>query len=347
MLAGPARKGIGLVIADVTHRRRRIDPAQAAKRHRKPGAVDLAPIAGRLPALRLDRRPAVRQPQGRRRVAAVGHEFEPFAVGDERRRKPHRPQHDLMRRLFVVEAEAVAVVADRMDAGDQRAARPALRPPRGHCQSRIVGRMGFVEREGVQDVGEQQFLVLLLVIEADLDDRDAASAKSVRAISISARDRGVDMSAIGGDFGGARPRDQAALRARLPRPGRDVIGVEQIGEALVERRDSPARTAAAEIARRTTSHARDATWSGSRPASTGRPDPRPTAARRAARSRRAPRERRCSQIWRGSPDGCRRPRRSAHRAPDRLSEHAWKRRNVALQCPQKAGLMTDFQRLGR
>ena len=92
ILAGPARERVGLVIADVTDRRARIDRAQAAERHREPCAVDLAPIAGRVPALRLDRRPAVGQPQRRRRVAAVGHEFEPLAVGHERRREPHRPQ---------------------------------------------------------------------------------------------------------------------------------------------------------------------------------------------------------------------------------------------------------------
>src|SRR4029077_13034465 len=61
MLAGPPREGIGLVIADVTDRQRRVDRAQPTERHREPGAVDGAPIAGRLPALRLDRRPTVGQ----------------------------------------------------------------------------------------------------------------------------------------------------------------------------------------------------------------------------------------------------------------------------------------------
>ena len=44
---------------------------------------DVAPVARRVPALRLDHGPAVRQPQRRRGVAAVGHELEPFAVGHE------------------------------------------------------------------------------------------------------------------------------------------------------------------------------------------------------------------------------------------------------------------------
>jgi len=60
-------------------------------------------------------------------------------------------------------------------------------------------------------------------------------------------DRGINVSAIPGNFGGVGPGDEPALRTRLPRPRRDVIRVEQIGEALVERFYSPARTDGAEI----------------------------------------------------------------------------------------------------
>ena len=49
------------------------------------------------------------------------------------------------------------------------------------------------------------------------------------------RDRRIDVRAIRRHFRRARPRDHPALRARMPRPCRDVIGIEQIGEALVER----------------------------------------------------------------------------------------------------------------
>ena len=48
-------------------------------------------------------------------------------------------------------------------------------------------------------------------------------------------DRAIDMRAIGRDLLRIRPRDQAALRPRVARAGGDVIGVEQEGEALVER----------------------------------------------------------------------------------------------------------------
>ena len=92
--------------------------------------------------------------------------------------------------------------------------------------------MGFVERERMQNVGEQQFLVLLLVIETDLDDRDQRSI--FRRLDQRGHG-GIDVRAVFGNFGGVGPGDQPALRARLPRPHCDVIGIEEIGEPLVER----------------------------------------------------------------------------------------------------------------
>src|ERR1700736_1760219 len=49
MLAAPAREGVGFVIADVADGGGRVDRLQSAKRHPLPLAVDLAPVAGRLP----------------------------------------------------------------------------------------------------------------------------------------------------------------------------------------------------------------------------------------------------------------------------------------------------------
>ena len=87
----------------------------------------------------------------------------------------------------------------------------------------------------MQDVGPQQLLMLLLVIEPDLDDRnDLRQRRVVRALD-QRLDRAIDMRAIGRDLLRVRPRDQPALGPRVPRARRDVIGIEQIGEALVER----------------------------------------------------------------------------------------------------------------
>ena len=112
--------------------------------------------------------------------------------------------------------------------------------PRGPCVARgglpvrVIDRIGRVLREGVQDVGEQQFLVLLLVMQADLQDREHAPGIGRRHLVDQPLDRRIDMGAIAGDVGGVRPRDQPALRARVARAGGDVIGVEQERKALVE-----------------------------------------------------------------------------------------------------------------
>src|ERR1700682_2350328 len=49
MLAAPARERVGFIIADVADRGGSVDRLQAAERHEPPFAVDLAPVAGRLP----------------------------------------------------------------------------------------------------------------------------------------------------------------------------------------------------------------------------------------------------------------------------------------------------------
>ena len=97
-------------------------------------------------------------------------------------------------------------------------------------------------REGVQDVGEHQFLMLLLVMQADLEDAAPIFEPSVRRVSIEQPlDRRVDMGAVGGRLVDIRPRDQAALRPRMARAGRDIIGVEQDRRSARRTRDSRAR----------------------------------------------------------------------------------------------------------
>ena len=136
-------------------------------------------------------------------------------------------------------------MADRADALGQFGVTASARSRAADCQFGIVGRSGRVLREGVQDVGEQQLLMLLLVIEPELDSGAQDFGKRCRArFDDQPLDRRIDMRAIGGDLAGVRPRDQPALRPRMARAGGDVIGVEQEREALVEtwiaRRDSAA-----------------------------------------------------------------------------------------------------------
>ena len=182
---------------------------------------------GRLPALVGRGGKAVHQPQRGRAVAAVLHEGQPFGIGDEVAGEPDRADQGAVRRLFIVEMETVVGMPDGVDAlveGDPFLSR-ALR--RREAPRRIVGRRDRVLRKGVQDVGQHQFLMLLLVVEADLDQRRQLG-EALLAGGLEELDHGgIDMPAIGGDFVGARAGEVAALVAGVPGTGADIIGIEQ------------------------------------------------------------------------------------------------------------------------
>jgi hypothetical protein len=140
-----------------------------------------------------------------------------------------------MRGALFVEREPRAIVTDQMNTGNERVDRRRRR--RRALASRplpigVVGRMRLVLREGVEDIGEHQFLMLLLVMQSDLDDR-GHRFEIVRGLDQRGHGR-VDVGAVRGRFNDTRPRYKAALRPLLPRARRHVIRVEQIGEALVE-----------------------------------------------------------------------------------------------------------------
>lgn len=139
-----------------------------------------------------------------------------------------------VRRLLVVEMETVVDMADGVDALVQR--QPILAAAGGSRKVpvRIVGRRDRILREGMQDVGEHQFLMLLLVVEPDLDQRRDL-AKLVRAgLAEEFADGRIDVFAIGADLIGARSGDVAAMIAGMSRAGADVIGIEQEREIGVE-----------------------------------------------------------------------------------------------------------------
>ena len=85
----------------------------------------------------------------------------------------------------------------------------------------------------MQNVGDEQLLMLLLVIEPDLEDAGDLGPHLGVGLLDQRPDCGIDMRAILGDLGGVRARDQAALGPRVARSGGDVVGIEQEGEAFV------------------------------------------------------------------------------------------------------------------
>jgi hypothetical protein len=74
-------------------------------------------------------------------------------------------------RQFVVETKAIAVMADLVDAGRQIGISTLRRSAARQLPVGVVNRIRRILRECVQDVGDQQFLMLLLMMQTDFEQR--------------------------------------------------------------------------------------------------------------------------------------------------------------------------------
>jgi hypothetical protein len=139
---------------------------------------------------------------------------------------------------LVVEGETVAVEPNIDDATGLP--QPAhRRSRRGRTQRgarrRPVGRQQRVARQRMQDVGDQQLLVLLLVVQAERDDRlDGGPQRGVGTVEQCEHGR-IHMHPVGMHLVNRRARHQAALRARVTWAEGFVVRVEEVMEALIER----------------------------------------------------------------------------------------------------------------
>ncbi len=187
----------------------------------------LAPVQRPSPALALHQVPAFGQPQHRIAITAFFDEGAKLGIGDQAIRNRMRVQQHAMLRRFIVEGKTLAWVADLRDAFA-----PAQEFQRhgfgGARRSRVLAeyRVQRIEREQVLDVGQQQFLVLLLVVEAEFQQRRTFRVavitfeQSIHSL--------VNARAIIEHFRKRGPRQQAPLRARMHRADRLVIGIEQV-----------------------------------------------------------------------------------------------------------------------
>ena len=140
-----------------------------------------------------------------------------------------------MHRFFVVEVKGVAGMPDAVDAFIKLHPRVARSGRRRRSPHRIVGGRNGILCEGVEDVGQHQFLVLLLVIEADFHQRSEARQGGVIGLMEEFDHRGIDVPAIGRHFFGTGAGQMASLGASVARAGADIIGIEQIGVVRMER----------------------------------------------------------------------------------------------------------------
>jgi hypothetical protein len=134
---------------------------------------------------------------------------------------------------LVVEREAGAVVADRDAAAREVDERQRTRAPAWN-RPRLVGGRERVDAEVVLDIGDDQLLMLLFVMEPEL--HDCLERGDALGIGVEQRrHRLVDVGAIRIHLGDGRAREMAALGPRERMSDALVIRVEQMVVASVER----------------------------------------------------------------------------------------------------------------
>ncbi len=198
-----------------------------------PVALLPRPVKRRLPAFALDRGPAFGQPKFRPAVPVGRHELEIVPARYRLGRDAASMEIVAVARPLVIESEAPFAGASFIDPGRQLHPTRLARRMAAQLRICLIGGTDRIEPECVLDIRQQQLLVLLLVLQAKLD-QFARILRQVRAFE-QRRHRLVDMRAIPADRVGGRPGQHAALGPRMTRSGRLVIRIEQIAESGIER----------------------------------------------------------------------------------------------------------------
>jgi hypothetical protein len=166
-------------------------------------------------------------------IAAIGHEGLPLAAGDQPVGQGEGFQPDLLAWPFVVEGKTRLAGADLGQPalmGD-----PTRNPRRGTGRRREVGAIGRRARmqgEQRQDIHEQQLLMLLLMVQAQLQQRGRLGEDRGSGIGEEASQGVIDPRAPVQHRLHGGPGDQAAIGPRLPLAHRLIIAVEQEARPL-------------------------------------------------------------------------------------------------------------------
>jgi hypothetical protein len=171
--------------------------SRAVQREHPPAAIGVRPVERRRPSLVLHNRPSVGQPELGPAISAVLDEGKIFATGDKAGCQTVGLQEDQVARPLVVECEVVLRMTDGNDASGETNPVQGLRRAGGgvHCGC-IVGQLR-IARKCVLDVGEDQLLVLLLVMKPQLRHiLELRTRRSLRGLE-QAHDGVVDISPVG------------------------------------------------------------------------------------------------------------------------------------------------------
>jgi len=129
---------------------------------------------------------------------------------------------------FVAERKALLAMADFLDTTVELHPAELGRPCVGDRQSVRVGGMERIVAQDVLEIGQHEFLMLLLVVQPERHERREARPGRV----VERRDQRphglVDMGPVGVDLGHRRAREQTALGAGVAAAHGLVIGIEQI-----------------------------------------------------------------------------------------------------------------------
>src|SRR3954465_2151571 len=132
---------------------------------------------------------------------------------------------------FVVEGKAIRCMANLYQAAIEGLRRKWRGRDDVGRHKFLVGRLQRILREGVQNIREDQFLVLLLVIDSQFDK---CCSFWVNAVGQKIEHRFISMPSIGGDLVGGRPRQQSTLRTRVPLANSFIVGIEEVRVGRIE-----------------------------------------------------------------------------------------------------------------
>src|SRR5690348_16729323 len=193
-----------------------------------------APVERRRPAGLLHGRPAFREPEFRPAVAARLDEGEILAIRGEPRGETKIVEPDLVPWAFIVEGKARAAIPDLAQALAEFAEfeRRGWTMHRGRRLS--IGGIERIQPEDMLDVHQDQFLMLLFVIEPQRQERrDLAPLIFSGACEQGLHSR-INMRAVTRDLVDARPRQEPALRPWMTRARTFVIGIEEIAVGAIQ-----------------------------------------------------------------------------------------------------------------
>ncbi len=184
--------------------------------------------------------PAIRQPQLRLLVAAGAHEFQVLGVRDRPVGEQERLQIQPMSRLLVVKAETGALIADVYQSAGLRHERQRRSRLPGRLRTALIDRRQRVAGEQMFDVGQEQLLMLLLVVQPQCHRlREGCCELGPRQQRLHVL---IDMSAVSQYCGYGRTGQKPAAGALVHRADEVVVRIEQIAEALVVAAIIAART---------------------------------------------------------------------------------------------------------